>query len=152
MKYKLVIDKENINGDMLCNIIDSSCGVIQKMLRAEDIAWNSNKGKKDTWFVSWTADTEKDKSWIYEEFMQALCRYSVKRKLRHSQEYTPKWGITNNEKAYAYDLFKRLGMFGEKYRAARLELMRPLNGSSAGVSRNKVFHEAAENASGGAAE
>ena len=142
MKHRLIVDENDINVEMFYDICETSCGLISKMLRTDVINIKRNtrgKGKgKNTYVLTWKSDAEKDKKELYEQFVQALCRHSTKRKQKHSEFFMPKWVQTNNEKAYAYDLFKHMGFFGKEYRDARLELMDPLIGTSAGSQRNRI--------------
>lgn len=148
MKNTLIVHENDINVDMFDDIKMNSCGVIEKMLRTDEVSVVRNtRGKnrdKSTYLVTWQSDTEKEKAKLYEQFILALCRYSLKRKHKHSQYYRPKWILSNNEKAYAYDLFKYLELFGKEYRELRLELLKPLTGTSTGVMRNRYEYEVKE--------
>lgn len=137
MKHRLTISKDKINCEMLADIVDNACGVIQKMMLSEE-DFNINKDSKDSnvYVISWSSAVEKQRKDIYEDFMLSLCEYSSKRKRKHRTAYTPKNLDNGNEKAYAYMLFNLLGMFGEKYADARAELLKPLAGTTNGDKRS----------------
>jgi len=145
---KIIVCENDINADMFLDICDASCGVIAKMLQTDVVnVVRNEKGRgrnRNSYILSWESDTEKSKDKLYEQFIRALCGFSLKRKQKHSKFYQPKWLQTNNEKAYAYDLFKYISFFGKEYEPARKELLKPLVGTTAGAARNKCVYEVIE--------
>ena len=124
MQVEVIIPQDQVCIDMLIDIIESSQGIVQRMLKTEQLFYD-DESPPDVriWCDS---DIEPDNLDVYTGFILALCAYSLKRKLYHRKAYRS----IQNEKAYATDLLVRLGFGGSDHRRERLELRKTLNGST----------------------
>ena len=124
MLVEVYIAQEMVCIDMLIDIIESSQGIVQRMLKTEQLFYD-DESQEDVriWCESMI---EPDTVDVYTAFILSLYDYSLRRKLYHRKAYRS----IENEKAYATDLLVRLGFGGADHRRERLELRKTLKGST----------------------
>lgn len=125
MYIEIFLKPDDVNIDMFTDILLSAQGIIQKMLKTDELFYDDENPQEIC--ISFDAEIEPEKEDIYIDFVKSLCRYSLKRKKMHRENYAAK---TRNERAYTNNLFRRIGMDGAENRAQRKELISWLSGST----------------------